>query len=531
MQNLKFDRAPLFLILLFLIATLVVNPFGNFPLNDDWSYARAVYSLVNDGKLQFTGWMSMTLFSQVIWGSIWCYIFGFSHEILRLSTIALTCISIPYIYYILRETTSKQNSFIISLLIVFNPIFFNLSFTFMTDVPFICFSIISIYYFLMQIERLNKKYIVLATIFSVIATLTRQLALIIPLSFFILYLFQSNVKKEYKFISFLPFLITISAFLMYQYVSVQFFNASGRFNEKNYELISFMLENPYQQFSTILKRNILAFPYFILFSLPIVLIYIIQNKSLILIISGVILGTLFSYIIIYYGYIFPFFGNILYNLGAGPNTLFDTWVEKQVNPIEIASIFWIILTFFLFIISSIFILILGKPLLKRPLFTNIKNRFLVFILFIYMVTITSIDCFDRYFLLPFILFLLLLTTKINKQSLRYVLILLAPILFFSIASTHDYLSWNRTRWELIEKLTLEYRIEKKYIDGGFEFNGWNHFNMSDFENNKKNVWVHSPRYVITFNNLPNTNVFLEKKYTSWLGFKKIKVKVLKMNNN
>ena len=38
-------RATLTLSLAFIVVLLLTNPFGNFPLNDDWSYGQAVQSL------------------------------------------------------------------------------------------------------------------------------------------------------------------------------------------------------------------------------------------------------------------------------------------------------------------------------------------------------------------------------------------------------------------------------------------------------------------------------------------------------
>ncbi|HLA86644.1 MAG TPA: hypothetical protein VJL10_01350, partial [Anaerolineales bacterium] len=61
---------------MWLLLVLFVNPVGKFPLNDDWSYARAVQSLVEHGHLELTGFTSMPLIAQALWGALFCLPFG-----------------------------------------------------------------------------------------------------------------------------------------------------------------------------------------------------------------------------------------------------------------------------------------------------------------------------------------------------------------------------------------------------------------------------------------------------------------------
>src|SRR5512140_3601996 len=68
----------------------VVNPLGNFPLNDDWSFGLAVQRLLQTGDFHPTGWTSMTLLTQALWGAVFCLPAGFSFNALRLSTMLLS---------------------------------------------------------------------------------------------------------------------------------------------------------------------------------------------------------------------------------------------------------------------------------------------------------------------------------------------------------------------------------------------------------------------------------------------------------
>jgi hypothetical protein len=61
---------------------------------------------------------------------------------------------------------------------------------------------------------------------------------------------------------------------------------------------------------------------------------------------------------------------------------------------------------------------------------------------------------------------------VNRLCSFLVVVLLLVYGIFSVAATHDYLSWNRSRWEALRYLTEEAHISSHNIDGGFEFNGW-----------------------------------------------------------
>jgi hypothetical protein len=80
---------PLLLALIWTFMVIVVNPVGNFPLNDDWAYGYSVQALVENGQLRFSDWTASNLFGQVLWGALFCLPFGFSFTALRLSTAVL----------------------------------------------------------------------------------------------------------------------------------------------------------------------------------------------------------------------------------------------------------------------------------------------------------------------------------------------------------------------------------------------------------------------------------------------------------
>jgi len=70
---------------------------------------------------------------------------------------------------------------------------------------------------------------------------------------------------------------------------------------------------------------------------------------------------------------------------------------------------------------------------------------------------------------------------------------------FTVGATHDYLSWNRTRWKASDYLMSEACISHRYIDGGFEFNGWYGYDSKYKKSDGKSWWwVDKDDYVISF---------------------------------
>ena len=72
--------APLSLLALAMAAlVIVVPPAGEFPIDDDWLYARTVQGLVERGRLEVPAWSAVSLVLQAYWGGLFARLFGFSH--------------------------------------------------------------------------------------------------------------------------------------------------------------------------------------------------------------------------------------------------------------------------------------------------------------------------------------------------------------------------------------------------------------------------------------------------------------------
>jgi len=89
------------------IMLLVTNPTGNFPLNDDWMYARTVHYLVDEHTYKITDEYSPVLVAQVFWGALFCLPFGFSFIALRISGVVLGLLGILFLYLLLNKLSGN----------------------------------------------------------------------------------------------------------------------------------------------------------------------------------------------------------------------------------------------------------------------------------------------------------------------------------------------------------------------------------------------------------------------------------------
>ncbi len=319
------------IILFWIVLVLIVDVRGNFPLNDDWSYSYSVKTLVEEGKLELTGWVSMPVISQIYWGSLFCSIGGFSFEILRLSTLLLGIIGIVVCYLVFGEITSSVFlKFISTALIAINPIYFLLSATFMTDIPFFTFSTMSIFFFIRYFKTQNLLFIFLSILTVFIASFIRQIGIVVLVAFALTNFFQKDssvIKKIYPFIFVTFFIIAFYVFQFLVKSSIadpminntrmgHFFNS---FSKQNIFGLIPLIKNIFFAF---IYTGLFLFPFLIYHYYVIVKSYKFPHK-IISIVVGSTSAIISLVLLIAFNKLLPLRPNILWTYGLGPATLKD----------------------------------------------------------------------------------------------------------------------------------------------------------------------------------------------------------------
>ena len=497
----QLNRSHVLLAILFgvwFVAEICAMPFGNFPLNDDWNYAVSVKQLLEQGGLTITVWSLAASLTHILTGAAVTSVFGFSFEILRLTTVAWSVIGALCFYMLLRRygTDDPVLATIATGCLVFNPIYFELSNTFMTDVPFVALSLLSMLFLMRAVDLADYRNAAVATATTAAACLMRQVGLVIPISSALVALsIKDEAPKSRRWLTALmPLAITGIAVLAFQ----AWFHSSG------VKSFSYITETAYlqQRFGqgivplTIdaLKLLMIAIIYLGLFIIPVAPFLARQLKNalskqewtfLMLFISEMtvlIFGGL-----LYAHRMMPLGDNILFDFGLGP---IFTGGSLQPGYWESAHpIAWMVLTFLATACGSLATGALAIFLLQKK--RGLTFQPIVYLPLLIVVLHLTIIClrgyFDRYliFTLPFMLLALIGFCNSRPQGSREWsnfelfpgVAALAAFMYFSSAGTHDYFAFNRAKWESLEYLRTQAGVSPMLIDGGLEFNGWYSYAM------------------------------------------------------
>jgi Dolichyl-phosphate-mannose-protein mannosyltransferase len=188
------------LILLYSSATILVQPFVNLPFHDDWTYAWSVEHLLKTGELRVLDWSVHYPFTQILWGALFCLPYGFSFSALRVSTMVLAWFGSLALYGTLREFgRTRSESLIATVILVTHPVFFVLSFSFMTDVPFVSVANIAFFFIVRGLCRRSSLELCVGCAFAVCALFIRQVAIAIPGSL-LLYLLFAPSHRSWRYL-------------------------------------------------------------------------------------------------------------------------------------------------------------------------------------------------------------------------------------------------------------------------------------------------------------------------------------------
>jgi dolichyl-phosphate-mannose-protein mannosyltransferase len=190
--------APAAILLFAYFATgIALRLFADVPLHDDWTYAWSVEHFLKTGELQVLDWSVHYPFAQILWGALFCLPFGFSFSALRVSTVVLAWLGSLALYGTLRELgRARTESLIASLVLIVNPVFYLLSFSFMTDVPFVSVSNIAFFFIVRGFSRRSTLALWIGCAFGVAGFFVRQLAVAIPGAVLLYVMFEPSLRSR-----------------------------------------------------------------------------------------------------------------------------------------------------------------------------------------------------------------------------------------------------------------------------------------------------------------------------------------------
>jgi len=122
----------------FSIVYVAVHPLTDAPVGDSWVYEHAVTHFNRTKTIQFAGFTEAIPVAQVFYGVAWSRVFGQTSRSLDISTALLGIVGSILFYGLARRCGADAwISAVATALIMCNPCYLFLSFSFMTEVPFL----------------------------------------------------------------------------------------------------------------------------------------------------------------------------------------------------------------------------------------------------------------------------------------------------------------------------------------------------------------------------------------------------------
>lgn len=538
----------LVLALFYVLQIIFCKPFVDFPMGDDWSYAKAVKNLVEEGRLQYTGWTSMPLIVQVLWGSLFTLPFGFSHGALRLSTIVLAFAGGCGTFALAGKMTNGRQtaSFIVTLLMVVNPYYNQMAFGFSTDIPFFAFFIWAVYFLVMYLEDGYLKYFVFAAIFLLLATLIRDITIVTPVALGIALCIKKGIGIKQLVKPVLLLLLVIATICLWRYYlqSAQELPALYDFAKTR------LLSSARQGF---LKFLVIALQWFVLavYILSVALlpctilrmpevIKTFRRKYVLAAVIG-IAGASTGLLLLSPRLVNIFSTNILLFLYCGE----IDYVQQRTTPGTIAPGFSPVVDMIAFYVATLSVVLAGCSFtgiakggfgIQRIKQLRPSVIFCIVFIILYLVLVSPGGIYPRYLipLIPLASVLLLydLNFAILPGKYKKIFVLLSFIYIYAgVAAAYDILQIYRARATALSHLTDRMKVPPQKIDGGFEFNGWHFYDPKAVAKPGKNWWwVVEDEYIVASSELKYYTTIYKVPYTRLLPMGKRWMYVMKKDN-
>lgn len=515
------------LLLVQIVMMLIVQPGGDFPLNDDWAYSHSVEWLLSEGRIRLSDWIAPNLLPQTVLGASVTLFAGFSFETLRHLTQFIALLTSVAVYFWFRTgRLSPVESLIACLVLISMPSWSVLASSYMSDLYGMLFAVVGATLLLQSLKKPSASLIISATAVVCLGMLQRQVLLVIPIAFMLAWFWEHRRWTPWVvFLGLMPLVATITTELLYfQYLSAGpgVPNAQRISNDRILPLLFQALFGENDRRQAVLINIITMIGYLGLFIAAWAAWWGARADNwksrlywtVLLIFVGV--GTLGT------GWIPPYLdNNTIDAAGIGPFTVYDGLPRELVLQNRQAGFIWPLAgVVAVFGISAVVVLIFKSiaQILRGRNHADSQIVFTLAVIIAYVVPFLITAFFDRYllFILPFVLLLWSqVMPRMEKQNASkfkqpLALIWTGVVLILSSIATHDYFAWNRARWAAI-RYAESIGANPETLDGGFEYNGYYRFEQQPRKRikGKSFWWVKDDEYAVTFSKIPGYKLVRE----------------------
>ncbi|HNX68631.1 MAG TPA: glycosyltransferase family 39 protein [Candidatus Omnitrophota bacterium] len=513
----------LILTLLWIVIEALIHPFGEFPFSDDWMYARSVNFLVTDGVFKLCDFQAVTLLAQTLWGALFSLFFGFSMTTLRFSVIVLGWVGLGVVYGMMKEATpDRKLAFLGSVTMATTPFYVLFSNTFMTDVPFIVTATASFIFLIRWIKRERLSDLIFGIALACVTSLIRQLAFFIPLSFSVAYLIRKEFKpKAFLVIGLACGMVAGTLFLYHAWLQ-SFGGVPWMYTVKQGVFRGLLASMNHAFFLKLVGafffRMLVVCMYLGIFLFPLMLLlWPVQWERF----SpgerrwggacAAVYGVAVLILLRKLGLTMPLGMDQWFNFGLGCEHVEggNAYLPKAPRFLwEVLTGVGLVGSAWLVFLATVTVKRFGGALYKKE---SVSAQWAPVLCLaacaIHFIPFGISGHFDRYQLvyIPFVIFGMMINSgpvswSTGRLRMAVALVLLALIGYFSVAATHDFMTRNRTRWDVLRYLMIRQGIPPGEIDGGYEFNGWYTYDSNYHKKTGMNWWwVADDQYRISYN--------------------------------
>ncbi len=501
-----------------------------FPLNDDWAFARGALAFYRGEGIHYFDWASMPQLGQWLWAWPFVLVLGASNFALRVSTIFLSLVGLVAFEDLLRqEGVPERPAAFAAAVLALDPLFFLLQGTFMTDVPALSFSLAALALYGRALKGGGPGTLTTAAAVAVLGAITRQNTVAVPAAAALLLWRRPELRRRLDWCAAVavPLIAAVGTHLWFQ-------------ARKDVIKPEFTLEAD----RTLLLPFIVVHT-FGLASLPLLLLSLRPASwnrfAVVLAVLLALAGACAAEgVYLPYGGLFPYSENLISPWGAlsGVGVEHDAW--QALSAPEDDPLVWGDRPLLLGFGSRLALTLLGCAggalWLLRAAGTWRQAAFasplLAFTALQVPLILTAPEFYDRYllFLLPGGLALATPRGPVGRAAWAAGGLVLALFALVSVGLMHDWLAWNSARWELGRRAIERGRIVPWEIEGGFEWDGWYAPERQRFSRRFPNerAWLTLPfthrvlghhvtgRYALSFSEYKGTVTLDAEPYRLWL---------------
>lgn len=524
-------RHLIVLTIVWVAAVALVNPSGDFPVGDDWSYAYTVRALLTEHVWRLTSFSSVPLGPQILWGALFSLPAGFSFEALRMSTLVLAWSGGIAVYRLVRACGSEPVCALLAAAgMLFCPVFFSLAFTFHTDVPFLVVILWACVSTLHHVDRPRARTLWATTALFVAAVLIRHIGITVAIAAGAAIVAGVPDRRRYLdaiVVSGVP----IAAFLVFNAyvidtapIPLTYYDigSPNHILRRGTELL--FAHGALSFIRTAASWSLHSSVYVGLYLLPLAAVWwpprwprrlgAAALTVVILIAPGAFMW--------WRNHPLPFLPNTLRNAGLG---------HLAISGVEIwphtSTPWWGLLT----IAAGISAGVVGwralpaRHVWKAPPRARAALVLTAGGLLAYFAPLLMLEgIMDRYLMLPAIFALALLTlagafrAAPSRGRLAAAVVLLTTVAAFDVAAVHDFNAFNRARWRAVRDL-LAQGVAPERLDGGFEVNRWLTYHQA-VTFGEMQEWFHpleNPAAVLSLRTAEGLRVTGTYPFPRWLG--------------